>query len=283
MKAHRGAQQSMETTDPQVGRTSDRKVLQAERLMGYLRTVAKANPEQVRLATTWDDRIAAYQLVHREYLKSGLCEEQPSGLYYSRYQTLPGSLTFVLGDQEYPAATASVVSDNKDGLPCEQIFPEEIDTIRRERGKLAEIMLLAVNSDLFTERRSQALRSRNSAIVLVNLLFGIFRHLHQQQEISEAIVLVNPRHHAIYECTGWRTLASARSYPSRRGLPAVPLHMPVDQGMSIWRHLNDRASPGDGRLLTGECDVPHMLPPEENLLECHIPCSPRPVAHHEKP
>lgn len=117
---------------------------------------------RVRRAVTEADLRAAYELVHEVYLEKGYITEKPGRIRLRVFEAFPEMATFLCEKDGQIAAVMSIVPDSVDaGLPSDAAFGEELDAVRRQGRKLAEITNLAVKTEF---RRSNAFPELTRAV-----------------------------------------------------------------------------------------------------------------------
>ena len=171
-----------------------------------------------RIASTQDEREAAFRLVYTSYLEAGLSVSNPHLMRISPHQLAPTTQVFVAVLDDQVIFTASLVADGALGLPLESIFPEEVAQ-RRERGiQLAEVSCLA-------DRRSQF---RSSFPVFLKLSRLMLQYARRQQ-IDQLLVATHPRHARFYRrMLNFEPFGEQRDYPMVQNSPAVPLVLDFD-------------------------------------------------------
>src|SRR6516162_3014723 len=105
-----------------------------------------------RPCKTLQDVESAYRLIYKEYLARGYCAENPSQMHYNFYCILPESRTFVVEKSGVIVGTLSAFVDSPSGLPLESLYPAEVAKFRVKGRRLAEVGLLALDSDVFSRR-----------------------------------------------------------------------------------------------------------------------------------
>jgi hypothetical protein len=166
---------------------------------------------EVKLASTpteWDE---AFRLVADNYRARGYESNSLHGLRFTNYHALPDTAVFVAKREGKVVATLSLVCDTHVlGLPMECIFGEEIDQLRAEGLRLAEVSSLA----------DRELPIRQFVPVFATLT-GLMTQWGIQEGVDLWLISVNPRHRAFYrKVMGFLPLGPSRSHPSVLGHPA---------------------------------------------------------------
>lgn len=214
----------------------------AERHLAYLRRgrYLVLDPTwQQRLILKWaetvEERQAAFSLVHDEYLRQGyLARPTPSGMIYRLHHLLPTSLTLVLKDGDATIGTLTHVLDTDlYGLPMDKLYGRELDALRRQGCRLAELSALAV-------RRSHCLQSL--FMLLVRAAYGVAL----KESVTDFCIMVNPRHADFYRSMFlFEDLGPTRPYPLVNA-PAVALRADLvtfpDRIQALLRHVGSDQS-----------------------------------------
>jgi hypothetical protein len=168
---------------------------------------------KIKVAVSRSERQAAFELVYRSYLRSGLCGENEHGLRCTHYQLLPTTDIIIAQLRGQAISTMSLVRDSEFGLPLEQVYPAEVAARRAAGQRLAEVSCLA-------DRRQDPAR-----------FFGLFREmgrlmaqLGRRTGVDELLVAVHPRHAPLYRrYMAFVPLGDRREYPTVQGNPALAL------------------------------------------------------------
>ncbi len=191
----------------------------AERHLAYLRRGRYLNLDQIwqdRLTLTWAETVAerraAFSLVHDEYLRLGYIRKPtPSGMIYRLHHVLPTSATLILKDGPTVVGTLTHVLDTDlYGLPMDKVYGDELNALRRQGRRVAELSALAV-------RRTYCLQSL--FMLLVRAAYGYAL----ERRVTDFCIMVNPRHAAFYRTLFlFEDLGPVRPYPLVNA-PAVAL------------------------------------------------------------
>lgn len=162
---------------------------------------------KIRLANTEGRRSSASYLVQRMYAWRGYKASGP--------RVAPNRVTLVAGDDN-ALATISIGFDSPDGLLVDDLYHDEIESLRASGGRLCEFTKLAVDcSD----------RSREVLAMMFHIAYMYARRLHRCTDI---LIEVNPRHVRFYRSMlGFEVLGPERTCP-RVNAPAVLLRLRLD-------------------------------------------------------
>jgi hypothetical protein len=115
----------------------------------------------------WKD---AFQLVALNYQAVGYEAPLASKVRFTPYHALPDTVTFIAKHQGRVMMTFSLVPDNTMlGLPLQAIFDEEVNQLRRQRRRLAEVISLAADNDVSPPRVPPDLRGADPADDAISL------------------------------------------------------------------------------------------------------------------
>jgi N-acyl amino acid synthase FeeM len=155
----------------------------------------------VRIAANRRDFVGAFELVYFAYLTKGYIRPQPGRMVYQSVFGLPTSRTMVAaapGDNV--AGTLSIVGDNRFGFQLETTYRDEVQLLRDEGRKLAEITCLTIeNAGGFRPTEVFA------ALTRFTIQYAIWRGY------DDLLMAVHPRHYRFY----WRIFRAAPLGPPR--------------------------------------------------------------------
>jgi hypothetical protein len=170
-----------------------------------------------KLAKSKSELEQAFRLVAHCYLEKGYITESDAKLRIKLQHALPTAAIFVgkLGDRV--VTTASVFPDSELGLPADSIFQAELDILRSQGRKLAELGALASN-----------LESDSSPLnVPLHILQAIrLTYLYGQDSLraDDLIITVNPKHRFFYEkVLCFELISETKFYPEVNQAPAIAL------------------------------------------------------------
>jgi hypothetical protein len=215
----------------------------------------------VRLASTTEDRWAAWALAYRVYREKGYAEPNPQGLWYSIHDALPGTVTVLverqettghrlqdaglrLSDHEDPKPDAqgpepavligavTVVPDSPIGLPADKVFPEETGRLRASGAKLAEAVSLVQGN----------LSDRAGMLVAAKLCEFTCLVAERLLGATDLVITVNPRHESYYRRVMLFERCGAEAPCDKvSGAPAVFLSLNFTE---MQRHIERSDLPG---------------------------------------
>ena len=181
------------------------------------------------LAITRSELDAASRLVHRCYLERGYVQPSADGRHVSPYLAMPSAAVFVARAEGHVVATVSVLEDSELQLPCDELYPSEMATLRAAGLRVAEVSALAVSE----EHRGVALEAMRALIRVV----GVYGR--DLVRVDHLCIAVNPRHASFYErWLRFRRFGGLKAYDAVNGAPAVGLLLDLRQ---MDRPLDDDA------------------------------------------
>lgn len=171
------------------------------------------------LARSRADLCQAFRLVFQSYLRAGLAVEKPSGLRLTPHHCLPTSEVLLAKLRSTVTSTLSMFGDCHLGLPMQSMYPIEIDNLRDQGLKLAEIGCLA-------DRRQGPVRFMETFGRLGRLLAQVG----QARGIDAFVVATHPKHARWYKrLMGFRQIGDHTECPYANGNPAVALVLKFDE------------------------------------------------------
>ncbi|HSV42956.1 MAG TPA: hypothetical protein VLJ10_00230 [Candidatus Bathyarchaeia archaeon] len=180
-----------------------------------------------RVARTRSELEQAYRLVYLEYLNQGYVSPSSSGLRMSIHNALPGTTTFVAVVDEAVTATATVIPDSPLGFPMDELYAEELRSLRDRGARLCEVSMLASSMDLFSDRVPLMLNAKKMFLV-----FFLFRHIFDYVklllDVDYICITVNPKHANTYDTLLFQDLGGGlKFYGKVNGAPAVAKYLDV--------------------------------------------------------
>ncbi len=173
---------------------------------------------------TLEELKACYNIVYQGYEARGYCTAHSSQMYYHYYSFLPESRTFSLKDKDQILGTISLIVDSPCGLPMDNLFSREINRIRADGRKLAEVSLLAM-AHQEKKKKFFSLTNFEKQAQLFRLFKIMYEYAHRVIGVTDFVIGVHPKHETLYKYLLFRNMGSPKSYPEARGNPALPLHL----------------------------------------------------------
>jgi len=197
---------------------------------------------EVGIASTASDWEAAFRLVRKNYVESGYEPESTKSLRFTPYHALPDTRVFVAKHAGEVVATFSQVADGKPlGLPLDALYEDEVNGLRRQGRRLAEVTSLA----------STGLSPREFVQVFTTMI-RVLMQTHLRQGGDTWLITVNPKHRSFYcKVLGFTTLGPCRAYEAVAGNPAEAYWMDGQLMRSAGSKMYDQvySEPLPGKVL----------------------------------
>jgi hypothetical protein len=159
----------------------------------------------VHQASTADELAQAYSLVHDVFVYQGYIEPQPGSMRLRAFEALPDMVTLVAKSDDRVVATMSVVPDSADlGLPSDLAFGKELDLLRAQNRRLAEVTNLALDP---AWRNSGVFFELSRACAAHSLTSGL----------DDLFISISPGHSIFFETIlGFESFGDRRNYSDCR-------------------------------------------------------------------
>lgn len=166
-----------------------------------------------KIADSGNELLQAFHLLYQEYRSAGYVEEKPDNLLFTRHHLLPDTTVFVAASDERVLSTATLVRDSShSGLPMDDLYGPELDTLRRQKRRLVEVCSLASDRQLF---------SRSGTHHFISLVYYYFLYM----GVDDVCIMVNPKHVRLYKSLfGFEVFGEEKHYP-RVNAPAIALRV----------------------------------------------------------
>lgn len=161
------------------------------------------------VATNATERNQAIELVHKVYVEQGYLAPDAPTNNSKHFLHRPEAKTILCKNPSL-VGTISLVLDQHGNLPMEQIYAEELKTLRTDRRQLAEVCQFAV---LKTGRQT------NLDVSLGLLSHAI--HLALKETVDCLCFTINPKHQLFYRSLGCHQIGSEKPYPFVNNAPAL--------------------------------------------------------------
>jgi len=173
----------------------------------------------IKVASSREERRAAFRLAYQSYLRAGLCDSCDECVRITPYQLLPTTDILIAELRGEVISTLSLVRDGELGLPLEAIYPEEVAARRAAGLKLAEVSCLA-------DRRRDIVRFFALFCDLARLMI----QMADRDDVDQLLIAVHPRHARMYRrAMGFKQVGDDRDYPAVNSNPAVLLSLDLPE------------------------------------------------------
>ncbi len=167
----------------------------------------------MKVSEDMTEREAAFRLGHNLYSRSGLSAPHSMGMRVMKHHLADSTDILVAKRAGEVVFTATLVQDAEYGLPLESLFSSELDAMRNQRMRLAEVSCLA--SDLGAESRSFQFEMM---VQMISLTLQTAR----RRGVDRLLLAVHPRHAKIYRrLFGCILCSGVKEYAAVCGNPAV--------------------------------------------------------------
>ena len=196
--------------------TSNRTLAQKQPLEANKRPLRETSAFRLnKVSETWRERAAAFRLVHREYLRSGLTADNRLQMRVMKHHLLDTTDVLVSEYQGNVDFTVTLVRDGLHGLPAESLFSSEIEEMRSAGYHLAEISCVASG---IGEENGNKKQCFENMVSMISLTYQTAR----RRGIDRLVMAVHPRHAKVYRrLFGCSVLTDVREYQAVQGNPAV--------------------------------------------------------------
>ena len=184
------------------------RVVQADPLAVAVADVSRAIT--VKVASTPAEWRDAFRLVRQNYLESGYEPPSTKLLRFTPYHALPDTAIFVAKLGERVVATFTLVPDcHPFGLPLEGLYEDEVEGLRRQGRRLAEVTSLAATG-----------LSQREFVHVFTALIRLMKQYHLRQGGDTWVITVNPKHSTSIARPWIPALGPRRAYEAVQGHPA---------------------------------------------------------------
>ena len=170
----------------------------------------------------------AFRLQHDQYVAHGYMDAHPSGWRLSLHNALSATHVFVARRGGRVVGTMTLIADSPLGLPMDEIYTDELRSLRERRGTLAEVSALAMDPEYQSSGVPILLR-------MIRMLV-----IHAAQTVSDLCITVNPHHADFYrKAFHFQDIGGLKRYGKVNGAPAVALRLDLALARSLMRELRD--------------------------------------------
>lgn len=165
------------------------------------------------VAHTLGEVLGAWRLVYRAYLAAGLINPNEQEIYACP-QAITSNAAVILGTiGPLTVTTLTAIVDRGQGLPIDQVFGAELQTLRQKGHSFMQV-------GLFADRRQLLSRCDEALLDLMRTAFYYGMH----SGVSDIVVGVSPEHAAFYHrAFALEYVGEPRRYPMFNHTPVVLL------------------------------------------------------------
>jgi hypothetical protein len=181
---------------------------------------------KIRLAHSHDRVDKASILVQKMYSWRGYAA--------SEIKTDPNRVTLLAYEKDQIVGTITVGFDSPEGLTVDDMYKAEVDQLRKEGRKVAEVTKLAVD---------ERIRSKSVLAGLFHIGYIYSRYIHH---CTDYVIEVNPRHALFYKRMLGFVLIGEERHCARVNAPAVLLRLDFDHADQEIRRIGGVQPPPVG-------------------------------------
>ena len=170
----------------------------------------------VRVANQLKLRRKAYRCMYDIYSKMGIAENDSNGLWLSIYDALPETTTLIAEDSKGNiGGTLTLVFDSPIGLPADDLYKKEIDSLRNTSSQICEFVSLGINKE-----------GKSSIKALASLFYCGFLYAWHRDNSIVSIITIHSNYERFY-CRNFsfEKLGPERNYAKVNGAPTVLLNL----------------------------------------------------------
>ncbi|MDM4018342.1 N-acyl amino acid synthase FeeM domain-containing protein [Roseiconus lacunae] len=169
--------------------------------------------ESMKVAQTFSERVAAFQLVQQMYFRAGLTNDTKVDMRVTKHHLLDTTDVLISKPDRRVDFTVTLVRDGIEGLPAESLFNEEIVAMRNEGLRLAEVSCVA---------SAVPENDRRKCMEKLVAMIGLAIHTARRRKVDRLLLAVHPRHAKVYRrMFGCVACSDVRDYAAVEGNPAV--------------------------------------------------------------
>ena len=155
-------------------------------------------------------------LVQKEYIKQGYIN--PDNIE-NKIKIFKNSATFIAKYKNRVVGTVSVFFDSDLGLPMDEIYNKELNKLRSQNKKIAEVGHLAIDNDFLS--KEPGFKEKYNNLFLVSSLFKLVFHYCIYENIDNICISINPKHNLFYKSILFKDIGGLKFYPSVNNAPAL--------------------------------------------------------------
>ncbi len=173
-----------------------------------------------KIADSIEELAGSYRLVHDAYVHKGYMDPAPSGMRVTEFTLSPRTTTFIGRQNGDIISTISLFEDSKAGLAMDGIYQEELDKLREQGRKIAEVGSLAASPANWNGRPDATFHMFK---IMLNYAMDYLN-------LDDLVIAVNPSQKHFYV---WALLfdeiGGLKSYEYVKSNPAVAMRMPLEK------------------------------------------------------
>ncbi len=180
---------------------------------GGVDEASDSNAPEMKVAETPEERASAFRLVHDVYSEAGLIPSAPTGMRVMQHHLADGTEVLIAKRQGQVRFTVSLVRDAEFGLPLDSLFADEVDQMRADGIRLAEVSCLACDGESSNKQQRFEM-----LVKMISLTLQTAR----RRGVERLLLAVHPRHAKVYQrLFGCVPCSDVKQYAAVQGNPAV--------------------------------------------------------------
>jgi Tfp pilus assembly protein PilZ len=191
-----------------------------------------ANELSVNHALSINDLQSSLALAYKEHEPDWDGTGEDWARYCNKWIFNNHSDTFLLKSHEQAFGTTTLVQDSEFGLPSDRIFPGELLSLRSAERRLAEVSLLALDTELLTERFAKTELGHLAAFIR---LFKIAFDKACTNDITDLIIAASPKYQNIFSYLLFKPLTDPYELGYTHSL--IPLHLDIQRAKEEQKNM----------------------------------------------
>lgn len=178
-----------------------------------------------RVARTREELEDAFSLVYKEYLARGYIPKgYKSKLRVSLYNANPTTTTFIAKQRNKVVAGVTLIPDSPLGVPMDKLYKEELDALRKQGCKIAEVSQLSIDSKLFG-RGFFSMFNFNKLIFIFRLFKVVLDYALEVDKLTDLCIAINPKQQFLYKFIYFEQIGGLKYYGSVNRAPAIAMRL----------------------------------------------------------
>ncbi|NOU16857.1 MAG: hypothetical protein HOO91_04785 [Bacteroidales bacterium] len=166
------------------------------------------NGYEIHIANDLDTRLKIYSMLFHEYFKKGYAKNNKSEYWFSKYNLQHNTITIYIKKKDIILNTVTIVCRGEYGLPCEEIFKEEVEMLINNGHTIVETISLSN----FETKEKLAFEF----LLIITLLVS-----YSYYNASFNVATINPRHLTYYsKYLNYNKLGETKNFQKVNNAPA---------------------------------------------------------------
>lgn len=180
-----------------------------------VKTTKRTLPE-FAVASSVSDVICAWSLVHDAYTRIGLIDTNKFSLHTVSQAVSPATSVIIGSMNDAPVSTLSIIHEGAQQIPLQNVYPRELDSLRKQGRKLLEVGLLA-------DRREHISRAMVAIFEMMRFVFWRSYLTH-----TDIVIGVHPHHAGFYiNSFGFEPIGQQSTHPTVKDHPVLPMRLDI--------------------------------------------------------